>query len=114
MQVGPGSGITYRGIYPEDVSMAWSCAMGGAIWAWHMQPDIIERNGANVDLLRLWGTSRNNLFAVGGTGQLLRRNGLGMWDPIVTGSNSTLSGMWAPTAPKPGSSAAAGPSSSGN
>ena len=55
---GPGAGITYRGIYPEDVSMAWSCTMGGGIWAWHLQPDIIERNGSNGDLLRLWGTSR--------------------------------------------------------
>lgn len=97
-QSGVGTSITYRGIWPEDFNQAWACTVGGAVWAWHMQPDLLERNGGNSDLLRMWGTSRYSLFAVGDAGNMVRRDGSGNWLPLLTGTSAKLGGMWGPDA----------------
>jgi hypothetical protein len=96
LQPGAGIAITYRGIWPEDVNQAWACTMGGSIWSWQLQPDLQEASGFNTDLLRLWGTSRSNLFALGGQGILLTRGTTGTWTPIASNTLSTLGGMWGP------------------
>lgn len=95
-QFGPGSLVTYRGIWPQDVNNAWTCTVGGGIWAWHMQPDLLERNGGNADLLRMWGTSLSSLYAVGNSGQFLHRETGGTWTALNSGTTVTLSGMWGP------------------
>lgn len=97
-QAGAGTSITYRGIWPQDVNNAWACTVGGSIWAWHMQPDTIEQNGSNNDLLRMWGTSSSNLFAVGDSGQILRREVASSWRSIASGTSASLRGMWGPDA----------------
>ena len=57
-------------------------------------PDWVEQaSGTNRTLLDVWGTSENDVFAVGQAGTVLHFDGSD-WSSVDSGTNSDLEGVW--------------------
>ena len=96
MQTGPGISNTYRGIVALDADNIWLASQVGGIWQWHNQPDISEARASGGELYAMWGSSIEDMWAVGDKGQILKRYPYQAtpWQLLTAPTTASLYGIW--------------------
>jgi hypothetical protein len=87
----------------EDIVTAIWGDGGIPLWATCDRGDVLKYEGSftwstmatgvSVDLWDLWGTTSNNIYAVGSRGTVIRYSGSN-WDSVGTPTNQALNGVW--------------------
>ncbi len=97
VQTGPPAPFTtFRGIIALDAGNVWIGQQNGFIQRWLAQPDTVELSNSSGNLMHLWGSSQNNLWAVGEKGFVLTRRGPVEvpWKFITAPNTANLYRIW--------------------